>query len=180
MFDGRIADADTLIEILSDWEAGVLNTPALEIDTAASREATAKTLRKVIHLIDVNAVKCGYGSAKTACASDKMIIDYLTPEELLAGLAEEFAEGSQAALKLRRVLDGSNPTPKTLSECGDNLQEEFADVLLCLSEYLAASRIDIEQYFDEVRSITNAKAIRWLLRLQEKETADDKAGTLGK
>lgn len=121
----------------------------------------------------MNAIKCGHGSSKTAPASDRAIIDYLTPEELLAGLAEEFAEGSQAALKLRRVLDGSNPTPKTLSECSDNLQEEFADVMLCLTEYLTASRIDIEQYFDEVRSIVNAKAIRWLLRLREKEAKND-------
>lgn len=180
MFDGRIVDADALIEILSDWATQAQSAPMLGIGTAASREATEKTLKRVIRLIDVNAVKCGHGSAKTVPTSDKTIIDYLTPEELLAGLAEEFAEGSQAALKLRRVLDGSNPTPKTLSECSDNLQEEFADVMLCLTEYLAASRIDVEQYFDEIRSIVNAKAIRWLLRLREKEGADDKAGTLGK
>lgn len=31
--------------------------------------------------------------------------------ELLAGLAEEAAELTQAALKLRRCYDGTNPTP---------------------------------------------------------------------
>lgn len=169
MFDGRIVDADALIEVLSDWEAQVQSTQMLGIGTSAYREATEKTLKRVIRLIDANAIKCGHGSAKAAPASDKVIIDYLTPEELLAGLAEEFAEGSQSALKLRRVLDGSNPTPKTLSECSDNLQEEFADVMLYLSEYLAASKIDMDQYFDEVRNITNTKAVRWLERLQEKE-----------
>jgi len=35
----------------------------------------------------------------------------LTEDELLCQLAEEAAELSQAALKLRRVLTGVNPTP---------------------------------------------------------------------
>lgn len=104
---------------------------------------------------------------------DKAITDYLPPKEILAGLAEEFAEGSQAALKLRRVLDGSNPTPKTLVECSNNLQEECADVLLCLTEYLIASGIDIEDYFGGVRKISERKATRWLMRLQEKEAKND-------
>ena len=33
--------------------------------------------------------------------------------ELLAGLAEECTELAQAALKLRRVFDKTNPTPVT-------------------------------------------------------------------
>lgn len=36
---------------------------------------------------------------------------YLPEAEVLAQLAEEVAELAQAALKLRRALDGTNPTP---------------------------------------------------------------------
>lgn len=51
--------------------------------------------------------------------------------ELLAGLAEEATELAQAALKMRRTLDKSNPTPMTTGDASRNLNEEFADVLLC-------------------------------------------------
>lgn len=109
--------------------------------------------------------------------SEKSIIDYLTPEEILAGLAEEFAEGAQAALKLRRALDGTNPTPKSVEECSKNLQEEVADVLLCLGTYLAATGVDVEKYYDDggICKIMERKCARWLRRLMEKEAADGKA-----
>ena len=38
------------------------------------------------------------------------IRDYLSDAEIVAQLAEEASELTQAALKLRRVLDGTNPT----------------------------------------------------------------------
>lgn len=108
--------------------------------------------------------------------SEKSIIDYLTPEEILAGLAEEFAEGAQAALKLRRALDGTNPTPKSVEECSKNLQEEVADVMLCLSTYLAATGVDVEKYYDDgIGEIMERKCARWLCRLMEKEATDGKA-----
>lgn len=59
-------------------------------------------------------------------------IDLLDYEERLCQLAEEGAELSQAALKLRRAMDGRNPTPKTAEECWQALFEEIADVLCCL------------------------------------------------
>lgn len=66
------------------------------------------------------------------------IMDQLGEPEVLAQLAEEASELAQAALKLRRALDGKNPTPKTIEECRENLNEEFADVAICAS----ALRID--------------------------------------
>ena len=38
------------------------------------------------------------------------IRDYLSDAEIVAQLAEEASELTQSALKLRRVLDGTNPT----------------------------------------------------------------------
>ena len=51
--------------------------------------------------------------------------------EVLAQLAEECAELAQAALKLRRALDGRNPTPKSIEDCRNGLVEEYSDVVHC-------------------------------------------------
>lgn len=53
----------------------------------------------------------------------------LSEPELLAGLAEEASELAQAALKLRRVLDGANPTPVSEEDAREALQGEIDDVL---------------------------------------------------
>lgn len=59
----------------------------------------------------------------------KKVSDILPKTEILAQLAEEASELAQAALKLRRALDGTNPTPKSIKECWENLKEELWDVL---------------------------------------------------
>lgn len=85
--------------------------------------------------------------------------------EILAQLAEEAAELSQAALKCRRALDGTNPTPKSVSECLDNLNEELADVTLC-TELIDELRND-----NAIRSrarIIAEKGKRWEERLSPK------------
>lgn len=55
----------------------------------------------------------------------------LPTTEILAQMAEEAAELAQAALKLRRVIDGTNPTPVTYQEAWENLIEELGDVKTC-------------------------------------------------
>lgn len=47
---------------------------------------------------------------------NKKISDILPKTEILAQLAEEASELAQAALKLRRALDGTNPTPKSVAD----------------------------------------------------------------
>ena len=79
--------------------------------------------------------------------------------ELLAGLAEEAAELAQAALKLRRTLDGRNPTPVSTGDASRKLNEEFADVLLCAA-VLGFAR-------EEIARIIREKAARWSTRLEE-------------
>lgn len=89
------------------------------------------------------------------------ISDLLDDKELLCQLAEEAAELSQAALKLRRAIDGKNPTPKTFGECKKDLNEEIADVLLCLEELGFHSK---DHLFIQA-NIMDAKRKRWLSRL---------------
>ncbi len=52
----------------------------------------------------------------------------LNEDELLCQLAEEAAELSQAALKLRRALTGVNPTPASYHDAREKPLEEYGDV----------------------------------------------------
>lgn len=90
-----------------------------------------------------------------------LVTDKLGKAEILAQLAEEGAELSQAALKLRRVLDGRNPTPVTSTDALENLQEEFADVLVCMMMV----GIDVAS----IARIIRLKCARWASRLAEEE-----------
>lgn len=93
----------------------------------------------------------------------------LAQEELLAQLAEEAAELSQAALKLRRVLDGKNPTPVTYGDALEDLREEIADVTLCIT---VLGLDEIMDTHDRMMS----KMFRWSDRLkdaQKKEVEHD-------
>lgn len=93
----------------------------------------------------------------------KKVTDYLSLPELLAQLAEEAAELSQAALKLRRAMTGYNPTPVTVAEADANLIEEAADVNLVLSLLLSDTTIL------EMDEIKQRKLKRWLNRLEESQ-----------
>jgi NTP pyrophosphatase (non-canonical NTP hydrolase) len=90
------------------------------------------------------------------------IREQLSQEELLCQLAEEASELAQAALKLRRVYDGSNPTPVKRGEAFDNLKEEIADVELVLM----VLGYDRSMLISEKHKRMDAKLIRWTERLR--------------
>ena len=94
------------------------------------------------------------------------ISDYLHKTEILAQLAEEASELSQVALKLRRALDGNNPTQKSVEECEENFIEEYADVFLCIHALLEEDH-GLEKFTNEAASVVEKKKDRWLKRLQE-------------
>lgn len=89
------------------------------------------------------------------------IVDALSDVELLAQLAEEAAELGHAALKLRRAIDGGNPTPVTKAEAVKNLREEIADVWLLVKVLGMDEDQDIEIY----REIMASKVDRWASRM---------------
>lgn len=91
---------------------------------------------------------------------DEKIKQRLPQDELLAQLAEECSELSQAALKLRRALTGINPTPVTVDEARKSLVEEAADVYNVLGLLLDAADNA------EIYSIIRRKKARWLKRLE--------------
>ena len=81
--------------------------------------------------------------------------------ELLAGLAEEASELAQAALKYRRALDETNPTPITQDEAYEHLCEEVADVMLYMQVLSLPNSY--------INSIMEQKMKRWENRLQGKK-----------
>lgn len=80
--------------------------------------------------------------------------------EMLAGLAEECSELAQAALKLRRCYDGTNPTPADPDKQYECLLEEIGDVELYLDQ-LMINRGVIADYKE-------MKLERWQKRLEDK------------
>lgn len=73
---------------------------------------------------------------------------YLPITEILAGLAEECAELGQAALKLRRVFDGTNPTPKSEEKAIEDIYQEVADVLIYIDS-LSLCVTDVDRIIAE-------------------------------
>lgn len=74
------------------------------------------------------------------------LIEIIGKEQMLLQTAEEAAELAQACLKLARKINGKNPTPKTMDELMSNLEEEVADVSICIEEL----ELDAIKIFDWV------------------------------
>lgn len=98
-------------------------------------------------------------------------IEYITAKlgtlEILCQLAEEASELAQAALKLRRVLDKTNPTPVDFDTAYGNLLEEIADV------EGAVKVLTLDRKKEEIAKISSDKITRWAQRLKEKEDNHD-------
>lgn len=96
------------------------------------------------------------------------ILNKIGEAAVLEQLAEECTELAQSALKLARKIRGENPTPKSLEECKASLQEEAADVELCI-DILPDGYIDWTEYS---RTIAR-KRMRWAIRPASKEAKND-------
>ena len=89
------------------------------------------------------------------------LIKSLPETELLAQLAEECSELAQAALKLRRAMDKTNPTPISREDARAKLIEEIADVFNCIDFIVKIERLDVSEMFQIVKD----KRERWDKRL---------------
>lgn len=88
-----------------------------------------------------------------------IIQDKVPLTERLAGLAEEATELAQAALKYRRALDKTNPTPVDEDTAYERLLEELADVMVYTSTFPINMQYVTEMAFE--------KTERWKSRLSE-------------
>lgn len=69
-------------------------------------------------------IGCPIPGASQPKQQPKTIVERIGEPAFLEQLAEECSELAQAALKTARKYRGENPTPKTIDECYDALQEE--------------------------------------------------------
>ena len=95
----------------------------------------------------------------------------LSIEDILCQIAEEAAELSKAALKLRRVLTGTNPTPVSYEDAIYNLIEEYTDTVVAFMAYAKKSEIDTEVYELSNENI-ESKFYRWAKRIKEGKKRD--------
>lgn len=98
-----------------------------------------------------------------------IVREMLPLDERLAQLAEEAAELSQAALKLRRAIDGKNPTPITITEALSQLCGECADVYACL-DVIGIS--NDKNSVREIKAMAAVKMSRWVFRLMESKSRE--------
>lgn len=94
----------------------------------------------------------------------------LSMDDRLCQLAEEAAELSKAALKLRRAMSNTNPTTCDYEQAAMNIFEEFTDVLL------AARVMDISPDGDTVKNIYQYKLLRWYGRVNERNAECEMTG----
>jgi NTP pyrophosphatase (non-canonical NTP hydrolase) len=95
----------------------------------------------------------------------EFIANQMGLEELLCTLAEECSELNHAALKMRRVMNGKNPTPVRSGEAHASLLEEIGDVRAVLAVLTMEMLNDSERRI--VSDGTAAKIARWRKRLEE-------------
>ena len=88
----------------------------------------------------------------------------ITEEDALCAIAEEAAELAQAALKLRRAMTGTNPTPVAPKTAKDNVLEEIADVQV-VCDLLLESVTDMRT----VDEMYEYKLDRWVKRLEKRD-----------
>lgn len=101
------------------------------------------------------------------------IIDHLSQGEILAQMAEELTEAAQAALKLRRALDDINPTPKTIPECWEYLEEEIGDVMNCIDAIMLEEPLNYHTFMSECGKKAEPKMERWKQRLAARYMKND-------
>lgn len=102
-------------------------------------------------------------------------VDYISEKlpylEALAQLAEEAAELAHAALKMRRAMDGTNPTPTTITQAFHDMKQEFSDVWASA----LVLGFDDPDVMEEIKRMTEAKTVRWAenLKYNEEVAADE-------
>ena len=120
-----------VIDIIKAYTAVLKGEEAFDIGNAIKYICRYKDkngvedLKKAIFYIN-DAIMLNSGD--TYSSDMKYIKEHFDTYDILDQLAEEAAELSQAALKLKRAMKGTNPTPVSLVDANKQLIEEYSDV----------------------------------------------------
>ena len=99
----------------------------------------------------------------------KKIFNKIETKAVLEQLIEETGELIQASAKQLRIMRGINPTPITHNKNIENIQEEIADVQLCIELAIRAIGSDSVETKKKIDLIKQRKLSRWLDRLGIRE-----------
>lgn len=97
-----------------------------------------------------------------------MLCEVIGKPAMLEQTAEECSELAQACLKLARIMRNENPAYITKSQAIGNLNEEIADVMICLGE-LVGTFVST----DAINHAIDIKEKRMTDRLSPKEVNND-------
>lgn len=97
------------------------------------------------------------------------IFSKIKAEPVLEQLIEESGELIQVTAKQLRIMRRVNPTPIKSEENIKKLEEEIADVQICIDLAILAMRRDNAKTQENVETIKQQKLSHWLDRLGIKE-----------
>ena len=101
------------------------------------------------------------------------IAENLSDEDILCQIAEEAAELAQAALKLRRAITQTNPTPVSDEEAVDSMIEEYADTIGAFEIWAAKCGGDgVRLVGYDLAEIIDAKYARKVKQIKEGKKHD--------
>lgn len=92
----------------------------------------------------------------------------ITEEDILCTVAEEASELAKAALKLRRAITETNPTPVGFEVARSMVLEEIADVQVAFDVFIQSVN-DMET----IEHTYEYKFERWVKRLEERKSGNE-------
>ena len=119
---------------------------------------------KVIIAEDVNG-EIVPTSTLVLCPEILFVREQLSPADQFGQVAEEAVELAHAAMKMQRILNGTNPTPVTEKEAIGKVMEEICD----LYNALEVLKLDVSLKYEGIRK---KKMARWVERIKKGVKAD--------
>lgn len=104
-------------------------------------------------------------STLVLCPEILFVREQLSPADQFGQVAEEAVELAHAAMKMQRILNGTNPTPVTEKDAMSKLMEEICD----LYNALEVLKLDVSLKYEGIRK---KKMARWVERIRKAVKSD--------
>lgn len=125
-------------------------------------------LKKLGFLVEDGRVFCAEDDEDNIVSTDTLALspdilfvrEQLSPADQFGQVAEEAVELAHAAMKMQRILNGTNPTPVTEKEAMGKVMEEICD----LYNALEVLKLDVSLKYEGIRK---KKMARWVERIKK-------------
>ena len=125
-------------------------------------------LKKLGFLVEDGRVFCAEDDEDNIVSTDTLALspdilfvrDQLSPADQFGQVAEEAVELAHAAMKMQRILNGTNPTPVTEKDAMGKVMEEICD----LYNALEVLKLDVNLKYEGIRK---KKMARWVERIKK-------------